>query len=924
MIKQQRDRRPGFEFNGGTSSNDWGSTIGLQQPEVRLRQTVYYCLHASAQHFESSEAVLGSGRTPLSHGGLVHQIETTVEGLNSLGVGRGNKVAIVLPNGPAAAACCLSVASGAVAAPLNPGSAPAEFAACLSDLKPDAVIVEDGSPSACVPTARGLGIPVLRLVSDPREPAGSFRLEGGTRKRADRPGFAEPDDVALMVCTSGSTSRPKMAPLTHRNVCSGAANNVLQLGLTARDRCLCITAMFYTQGVLVSVFSSLMAGGSAVCTSGYDPARFFEWLDEFSPTWYSAPTAMQRSILEHSARHPGAVSRARIRVIRCTSSPAGPDFIHQMEELFRAPMLNTYGLTETGSTIAGERLPPAARKPGSLGVAVGSEIAIVDALGRKLPPGQVGEVVARGPSIIAAYEADAAVNRQSFIDGWLRTGDLGTLDQDGYLFLTGRIKEIINRGGEKISPAEIDAVLNAHPAVMEATAFAIPEKRLDEDVAAAVVLREGVEGSEQLERELREFCATRLAPTKVPRRIVFVAETPKTPTGKIVRIGMAERLGLGPSQAKKTAPAADRDAPARAKGPRGIVEMVLLHIWEEELGQRPIGIDDNFFDLGGDSLVGARLLTRVESIFAKKLGLASLLEGFTVQRMASLVSKSRQDGYTFAGSKVIPIRSSGSLPPLVILGPHPLFRALILNLPENLPVFGLCFPEAKTLPLPYRIEDIAARQVEALRRFRPEGPYRLMGWCVDGVLAFEMAQQLRAQGQEVARVLMIDTFNPARRHYESRWASHRDRLRFHLANLGSLNGKARVQYSRERVQTLERKIRQKLWRAMYRLHLRTERRVGEPARLDDQILTMSATKYMPKPYDGLVMVVRAETRPPGTGADAAFGWRHLVRNLRVVDVPGNHRDIFTAPNVTVMASAFADVLESDGTARQAKVRAALR
>ena len=371
MIKERRNHRLGFESNRETSSKDWGSAVGMQQPEVRLHQTIYYYLHGLAQRFVGNEALLASGREPLTYGGLLHQIETTVEALNAAGVGRGDKVAIVLPNGPAAAACCLSVASGAVAAPLNPGSAPAEFAAYLSDLKPEALIVEDGSRSTCVPAARALGIPVLRLVSDPREPAGIFRLEGGSRNPAARPGFAEPDDVALMVCTSGSTARPKMAPLTHRNVCSGAANNVLQLGLTAQDRCLCITAMFYTQGILVSVFSSLMAGGSAVCTSGYDPARFFEWLDEFSPTWYSAPTAMQRSILEHSARHADAVSRARIRVIRCTSSPAVPDFIRRMEELFRAPMLNTYGLTETGSTIAGERLPPVVRKPGSVGVAVG-------------------------------------------------------------------------------------------------------------------------------------------------------------------------------------------------------------------------------------------------------------------------------------------------------------------------------------------------------------------------------------------------------------------------------------------------------------------------------------------------------------------------------------------------------------------------
>jgi acyl-CoA synthetase (AMP-forming)/AMP-acid ligase II/thioesterase domain-containing protein/aryl carrier-like protein len=899
--------------------------VSVGVPES-LCQTIYSHLRAAAQN-SSVTALLGIGRKPMTYHDLLQQAERTIEYLNSVGIGRGDKVAVVLRNGPDAAACCLSVALGAVSALLNPGYTAAEFESYLGDLNPTAVLVEEDSKSGCIAVAQAGGIPVLRLVADPHGPAGSFCLEGGTNKQAAQPGFAEPDDVALMVQTSGSTSRPKMAPLSHRNVCAGAMNNVAQLGLTPQDRCLCITNMFFTQAILVSVFSSLAAGGSVVCTPGYDPARFFEWLDEFHPTWYSAPTTLQRSILAHAARHPDSVAQARLRVIRCSSSPAGPDFVAKMEALFRAPMLDSYGLTETSSTIVGERLPPAPRKRGSVGVAVGCEIAIMDERGAVLAPNEMGEVVVRGPSVLSAYDCAPEINQALFRDGWLRTGDLGLLDSDGFLFLTGRSKEIINRGGAKISPMEIDEVLNAHPAVAEAAAFAVPHEVLGEEVGAAIVLRDGLVGPGHLESELRDFCAARLSAFKVPRRIVFVEDMPRSATGKTLRIGMAERLGLAATAPKpvikQDSPAADLDAPVggqNGSSPRGIVEMVLLHIWEEALGQSPIGIHDDFFDLGGDSLLGARLLARVEKTFGKSLGLASLFEAPTVERMALLLSESPSKGYDFGASKIIPIRSSGSRPPLFILGSQPLFRPLILKLPEDLPVFDLSFPDAASLPTPFRLEDIAALQVEALRRFQPEGPFALMGWCAHGVLAYEMARRLRKQGQEVSLVALIDAFNPARFSYESRWSWRRDRLRFHFANFRSLDARAAIGYSRERLRTLGILTRQLLWRMLYRLHLRTERRVGAPPRSTEQILTLSVSQYAPAPCEGQVMVVRAEARPAGTHADAAHGWRGLAGDLQVVDVPGNHRDIFVAPNVEVMASAIAGALNAgQGASHQLRV-----
>lgn len=871
-----------------------------------MEETIYTLLCAARQNSGSKPALLGLERELSTHNCLVEQIEQTVESLNRTGIGREDRIAIVLRNGPDAAACCLSVAAGATAAPLNPASTPLQFREHFEALRAQAVIVEDGSGSAGVRVAGEMGIPVIRLFSNGHAPAGVFTLDIGNignRKQARKTGFAEPDDVALLMLTSGSTARPKVAPLTHRNVCAGASNNASHLQLSSDDRCLCVTGMFYTQGILVSVLSPLLMGGSTVCTPGYDPVSFFAWLDEYRPTWYAAPTAIQRSILARASIYKDVITRSRLRVIRCSSAPAGRELIAQMERLFRAPMLDSYGMTETSSTIVGEPFPPAPRKPGSVGIAVGCEVAAVDEHGELLAADRIGEIVVRGPSVVCVYEGEAGINRKSFLKGWLRTGDLGSIDTDGYVFLTGRIKELINRGGEKISPAEIDEALRAHPAVGEAMAFALPDKRLGEEIAAAVVLRNGWVSSRRLETELKDFTASRLANSRRPRRIVFVEEFPATATGKTIRIGLAEKLGL-------IAESVEPDSTTPTSGPEppcGMVQMLLLNIWEDTLGRKPIGIHDDFFNLGGDSLLAARLIRSVEKTFGRKLRPASLFEAPTVARMAAVLVGPPSSGFDFGASNLITVRAAGSLPPLFILGLQPLFLPLIRRLPDDVPVFGLSFPDPASLSLPFRIEEIAARQVEALRRFHPEGPYALAGWCADGVLAYEMARQLRAHGEEVSLVAIIDAFNPAMR-CKNRWKARVDRLRFHAHMMNRLDLAGLAGYLRERFATIGRKVRQRVWRAIYRIHLAADRRIGDRLRIADQILTVAAGPYEPQPYYGPVLLLRAAARPPGYHADAAHGWRGVAADLRVIDVPGDHRDMFLASSVGPMAAAIEEAL----------------
>jgi acyl-CoA synthetase (AMP-forming)/AMP-acid ligase II len=381
-------------------------------------------------------------------------------------------------------------------------------------------------------------VAVLELV--PGDHAGSFTLEGGSPAQAAQPGAAEAGDIALVLHTSGTTARPKIVPLSQANICASARHIGATLALSPADACLNIMPLFHIHGLIAAVLSSLGAGGAVICTPGFDALRFFRLLDEERPSWYTAVPTMHQTILTRADRNAEIIARAKLRFIRSSSASLPGPVMEQLEAVFGCPLVESYGMTEASHQMASNPLA-GPRKPGSVGQAAGPEVAIMDDDGTILPQGEIGEVVIRGPNVTAGYEANPDANAKAFTHGWFRTGDQGAFDAEGFLTLTGRLKELINRGGEKVSPLEVDGVLSAHPAVAQALTFAMPHAKLGEEVAAAVVLREGADCSE---RELRDFVAQQLADFKVPRKVVFLPEIPKGATGKLMRIGLAEKLGL--------------------------------------------------------------------------------------------------------------------------------------------------------------------------------------------------------------------------------------------------------------------------------------------------------------------------------------------------------------------------------------------
>ena len=489
-------------------------------------------------------ALSSPGGVPLTYGALRSLVSDTMAALGGRGIGANDRVAIVLDNGPEMAAAFLTIGAAATAAPLNPAYRADEFEFYLTDLKAKLLVAAPGKDSPAVDVARRLGIPVASLVARPERGAGSFALEfvgGATAGHLPKPRATVPDDIALVLHTSGTTSRPKIVPLAQRNVCASARSIRASLALSEGDCGLVIMPLFHIHGLIAALLAPLSAGGEVCCTPGFNALKFLSWLAEVRPTWYTGVPTMHQAILMRAGKHADAIRAGRLRFIRSSSSSLPVKVIGELEATFGVPVIEAYGMTEAAHQMASNPLPPKPRKPGTVGPAAGPTIQVVDERGNRVPPGVTGEIVIRGESVMQEYENNPKANADAFIRGWFRTGDQGTMDTDGYITITGRLKEIINRGGEKISPREVDEIIMEHPAVRQCVTFSVPHEMLGEDVAAAVVLRDGAQASDA---ELRQFVAVRLADFKVPRKILILAEIPVGATGKLQRIGLAQKLGL--------------------------------------------------------------------------------------------------------------------------------------------------------------------------------------------------------------------------------------------------------------------------------------------------------------------------------------------------------------------------------------------
>ncbi len=719
----------------------------MTNADVSPRQLPASCLTELARWAEQTPdvpALLGSSEKPLSFAALTARIARVAKVLRDAGVRPGDVVAVAMPDGPGLLTTLLGAMDAAAVAPINWQLTEAEFRSQLTLLPACVLLVRSAADGHAAAVARSLGIPVIEL----EQLGPSDRVE-----LAPKP-TRVPEQCALILQTSATTGEPKLVPFTHTNLRATCVAAQRGLQFHSGDRYLSIMPLHHILG-FSSALGQLMAGGSVACT-GFDAERFVTWIEELSPTWYAAGPALHQAILEIARENPGPFHRSPLRFVRCGSGAGSPALLNNLERVLQVMVINGYGLTEAGPvTNTPPQLP---RKPGSVGRAIGPEVGIMDDRGALLSPGSEGEVVLRGDEIMNGYLGAAELNREIFRGGWFHTGDLGRLDSDGDLFITGRIKEIINRGGETISPLEIDFALSEHPAIAKAASFAVEHPTLGEDIVAAVVLRPAARATAS---QLRSFLAERLSRSKVPGRIWFVETIPVSASGKPLRSSLSkgfQSIG-GPAKSEGTLASDESDASLRHR---------IGEIWSHVLDSDLPCDEDNFFAMGGDSLSASRLFALLESEFQLEdppLDPAQFFDSPTLSQLAAIVA-GRQNGQSgsaelrFENVSALCLQASGDGPPLFFFPGEDLeawyLRHLARSLGDDQPFFALH----------HRLRDaaefthIASRFVTLISQIRPSGPIVLAGHCYGGILAFEVAQRFTAMSRTGVAVILVDVATP--------------------------------------------------------------------------------------------------------------------------------------------------------------------
>jgi oxalate---CoA ligase len=490
------------------------------------------------------------GRTVISYGQLDALVRSAMAQLSWLGVTRGTTVALVSDNCVEFVVGLLAVvSSGARVAPFNPALTLSELNSRLSELSAHAVLAPKHLAGK-LEFAEATAGSAARWIISVEGSRGAYEVRiadrngqnhaNGAAEKTNTP--IDGEDVALLMFTAGTTSAPKVVPLTHRNVVASVHGIACGYELSPQDTTLLVMPLFHGHGLMGGLLATLASGGSAYLpsTGGFSAHLFWGDVVRLGVTWYTAVPTIHRILVNRASKDYPSSAPTKLRFMRSCSAPLDDELAAAIPATFRAPLISAYGMTEASHQVSSNPLPVhGPDKPSSVGLPTGVEIRIVADDGRDVATGSVGEIVVRGATVTRGYLDNPEANSASFVDGWFRTGDLGSEDADGYLYVKGRIKEIINRGGEKISPGEIEAVLLSHPKVLEAASFGESDAFYGEKVQAAVILRPGIEATEG---ELRDYCRTKLSAFEVPERIHIVSNFPRTEKGSTDRRALAEQF----------------------------------------------------------------------------------------------------------------------------------------------------------------------------------------------------------------------------------------------------------------------------------------------------------------------------------------------------------------------------------------------
>ncbi len=855
----------------------------LSVATIPAEKTIGAVIDDHARQTADRTAILGTHIGEISYRSLAHQIAKLRDEFRNAGIGSDARIGLVLPSGTEAAVTTIAASSHATCVPFHPAISHNELVRELKRFHLDAIVLPEWLESPVWKATEDYPCALFAVT----KAEGAFDRYGIRCIRSIVSHVADSADPkshseALVLRTSATTGLPKLVPVTHGNMIEQANKMFRWLGVSTTDRAACILPTYYAQGCQTGILIPLLLGGSVAIP---DAGRFDSqgrWISDLAPTWFSAGPTFLLGLLDALRLHGSATPRHSLRFVLSSSAPLPQQVREGVEAALGVPVLEFYGLSE-GGMMAANPPPPRRRKPGTAGLVPEGELAIRDGSGNIARPGELGEIFIRGPSVTPGYVIDDRSVREGVHDGWLPTGDLGSIDEDGFLTIAGRLKEIINRGGEKISPIEIESTMLLHPDVREAAAFGVPHPRLGENVAMAVVLRSGAAATAS---DLRNFVRQRLSAFKVPQRIDVVDALPKGHTGKVLRNSLRD---VAVHREREHAP------------PEAPLEVQIAEIWQRLLKTDQIGIDDDFFEAGGDSLLAEQMLLEVESIVNQEIPASALSEASTIRGLTA-ISASGGDG---DGELLTKVRDAPGTPfffchgDFATRGFYALKLARLIDPPR--PVYLIHPLRDVDESTDLSIEAMARLYVPLLLVARPEGPFQLGGHCNGGLLALEIANQLTRSGREVELVLLIESVS-----INCRWP-------LRLANrmirgLGAIvpSGKWRQRLARDGMLfawEILRSVRHSL--------SRDRKGVSEFAPQEDRRIPAylrAMANYIPPKLDCTIVAITAETSTLDSFKLLPRSWKSRARIVRHATVPGDHVGCITI-EVAALATRISSFLE---------------
>ncbi len=851
-------------------------------------------IRPNVEAYPESPAIIDADGNYMDYKNLYKTILSLGQFLFNKGVKKNQRIAAAMENKLDMSVLYLAVSSIASFVPLDADFSEENFRYYFELLKVKFLILRKDYNGPLITIAKEMNIKIFYLQRNNMNLQTSYEFADSHDQENKRPFlFAQDNDIAVVNYTSGTTSEPKIVPRSHINEYFYAMQSVANLQLTENDRVLNMIPMF--RGVaLNTLLSSLASGGSMICVDKISADVIFQMIDEYKITrFFSIPSILQ-TLTDFALKNEIHI-KSQIRFINSGGAVLTEDLHQKVKEVFNVPVYDAYGLTETG-WIGYNRFSPKGVKKGSLGVPSFVDLAIMNEYGRTLGRNVSGEIVVRGPQVIKSYDNGDKVNEESFYGEWFRTGDCGYIDDDGYLFITGRIKEIINRGGEKISPYEIEDAFCQHPDVLQAAVFPIPAVNGNEDAGAAIVLKPG---SKMYLKDMRRFLYGKVVTFKIPTVLYVLDEVPVGESGKIQRKTLFETLR---AMGIKSQPEADENEILIA--PRNAAEAGLYEVFAKILPVKNISVTDTFFELGGDSLRAAVLYEELKKRYKIQVPLKYIFQHSSIEELASYITNNQETGknYTFA----VPFQAEGSKTPIFFVhaleGEAVIFRYIANNFDPDRPFYAFHFDRnAAKWVHPISIEQIAENYIQDIIAIQPQGPYLIAGQCIGGVIAYEMGMQLKKAGHEIALLAMYDPILI--------WSPQPQVLNERLARKADEIKKLGLRFITEFLNKKFIDYRNGLLRAVYENGNNLASKKLFSLLNIETILQSALSNYEISKYAGEVIYFKPENNVINNSQDSIEIWKKYIPSLKVVSLRGNHLSVFYEENAENTRQVLEEILK---------------